>query len=103
MLFFFLTRCKQTRFCNKQCEKEAHTKEKSTKKEPENYGEETEDLLKKEVEAEMKRNEKIKRREIKTAIGVGHTFAKMLSGAYKPGTYDKDTLLKFEGLTKWSS
>ena len=48
----------------------------------------------------MKRNEKIKRREIKTAIGVGHTFAKMLSGAYKPGTYDKDTLLKFEGLTK---
>jgi hypothetical protein len=54
------------RFCNKQCEKEAHTKEKSTKKEPENPSGETEDLLKKEVEAEMKREEKIKRRIIKT-------------------------------------
>ena len=46
------------RFCNKQCEKDAHTKEKSTKKEPENHTGETEDLLKKQVEAEMKRIEK---------------------------------------------
>jgi hypothetical protein len=63
------------RFCNKQCEKEAHTKEKSTKKEPENPSGETEDLLKKEVEAEMKREEKIKRRIVKSwgkmSIGKG--------------------------------
>ena len=59
---FFHTRCKQTKFCNKQCELEAHTKEKSTKKEPENPSGGTEDLLKKEVEAEMKREEKNKRR-----------------------------------------
>ena len=45
------------KFCDKHCEKEAHTKEKSTKKEPENLiG--TEDLLKKAMEAEMKRQEK---------------------------------------------
>ena len=53
------------RFCNKQCEKDAHTKEKSTKKEPEILSGETEDLLKKQVEAEMKQEEKIKRRLIK--------------------------------------
>ena len=58
---FFHTRCKQTKFCNKQCELEAHTKEKSTKKEPENPSGGTEDLLKKEVEAEMKREEKTKK------------------------------------------
>ncbi len=44
----------------------AHTKEKSTKKEPENpSGGETEDLLRKEVEAEMKREEKNKRMAIR--------------------------------------
>ena len=53
------------RFCNKQCEKEAHTKEKSTEMVlPENPGE-TEDLLKKEMEAEMKRDEKRNRQIIK--------------------------------------
>ena len=38
------------------------TKEKSIKKEPENHSGETEDLLKKQVEAEMKREEKNKRK-----------------------------------------
>ena len=53
------------RFCNKQCEKEAHTKEKSTEMVlPENPGE-TEDLLKKEMEAEMKRDGKIRRQIIR--------------------------------------
>ena len=46
------------RFCNKHCEKEAHTKEKSTKKEPENLSG-TEDLLKKVLKAEMKRQENL--------------------------------------------
>ena len=63
---FFHTRCKQMRFCNKHCEKEAHTKEKSTKKEPENPSD-TEDLLKKEIEAEMKRQEKRERQEKRNA------------------------------------
>ena len=44
------------RFCNKHCEKEAHTKEKSTKKVPENPSD-TEDLLEKEKKAEIKRKE----------------------------------------------
>ena len=38
------------------------TKEKSIKKEPENHSGETEDLLKKQVGAEMKREEKNKRK-----------------------------------------
>ena len=55
---FFHTRCKQTKFCNKQCELDAHTKEKSTKKEHKNLiG--TEDLLKKVMEAEMKKQENL--------------------------------------------
>ena len=61
---FFHTRCKQTKFCNKHCKKEAHTKEKSTKKEPENLSN-REDFLKMEIEAEMKRQEKRERRRIK--------------------------------------
>ena len=49
------------RFCNKHCEKEAHTKEKPTKTGPENFSD-REDCLKKEIEAEMKRQEKKERR-----------------------------------------
>ena len=52
------------RFCDKHCEKAAHTKEKSTKKEPENLSN-REDFLKMEMEAEMKRQEKRKRRGIR--------------------------------------
>ena len=78
------------RFCDKHCEKEAHTKEKSTKKEPENLSN-REDFLKMEIEAEMKRQEKRERRGIRTV--------KMLatSGVY---TFQKDTLKAFEDLTK---
>ena len=77
------------RFCNKQCEKEAHTKEKSTKKEPENPGD-TEDLLKKEMEAEMKRREKQQRRSNK--------LVKTITSSGFKG--NKDTLKKFETLSK---
>ena len=69
------------RFCNKQCEKEAHTKEKSTKKEPENPSGETEDLLKKEVEAEMKREEKIKRSIVKSR-GITDIVKSLSSGVF---------------------
>ena len=54
------TRCKEVRFCNKHCEKDAHAK-KPTEKQPEDPKEYAENLLKKEVEAEMKRNAKIER------------------------------------------
>ena len=78
------------RFCNKHCEKEAHTKEKSTKKELENPSGQ-EDLLKKEMEAEMKRQEKKKRRT--------NRIVKMFttSGAI---TDNKDSLKAVEDLTK---
>ena len=68
---FFHTRCKEMRFCNKQCEKEAHTKEKSTEMVPENPGQ-TEDLLKKEMEAEMKRGEKRKKINIRRSKCPAH-------------------------------
>ena len=77
------------RFCNKQCEKEAHTKDKSTKKEPKNSSD-TEDLLKKEMEAEMKRNEKIERRDIRAV--------KQLSSGCWPS--NKDTFMKFEAVRR---
>ena len=65
---FFHTRCKQTRFCNRQCEKDLHTKEKSTEKVAENPVNpiETEDLKKKQIEAEMKRREKRQRKIIRS-------------------------------------
>ena len=55
------TRCKEVRFCNKHCEKDAHVK-KPTEKQPENPGgEDAENLLKQEVEAEMKKNAKVEK------------------------------------------
>ena len=86
---FFHTRCKQTKFCNKQCELEAHTKEKSTKKEPENPSGGTEDLLKKEVEAEMKRQDKKERK-------TNRIFKMMATSAMS--TCQKDILKAFEDL-----
>ena len=56
----FNTRCKEVRFCNKLCEKDAHTK-KPTEKQPEDPDAFAEKLLKKEVEAKMKRNAKVER------------------------------------------
>ena len=56
------TRCKEVRFCNKHCEKDAHVK-KPTEKQPENPGgEDAENLLKQEVEAEMKQYAKVEKR-----------------------------------------
>ena len=54
------TRCKEVRFCNKTCEKNAHVK-KPAEKQPEDPDEYAEKLLKKEVEAEMKNNAKLER------------------------------------------
>jgi hypothetical protein len=54
------TRCKEVRFCNKTCEKTAHFK-KPAEKQPEDPDEYAENLLKKEVEAEMKKNAKQER------------------------------------------
>jgi hypothetical protein len=54
------TRCKEVRFCNKLCEKDAHTK-KPTEKQPEDPNAIAEKLLKQEVEAQMKRNAKVER------------------------------------------
>ena len=49
------------RFCNKHCEKDAHAK-KPTEKQPEDPSNGyAENLLKKEVEAEMKKNAKLER------------------------------------------
>ena len=93
------------RFCNKQCEKDAHKKEKSNKKEPEaeNPSGQTEDLLKKQVEAEMKKEEKFKRYIIKSrgnvdidkliSCGAGSKFE-----GYKNEM--KDILMKLEDPTK---
>ena len=78
------------RFCNKHCEKEAHTKEKPTKTEPENLSD-REDCLKKEIEAEMKSQEKRERRNIR--------IVKMLTTSHM-GTKSKDALKAFEDLTK---
>ena len=55
------TRCKEVRFCNKHCEKDAHVK-KPTEKQPEDPNEYAEKLLKQEVEAQMKKNAKDERR-----------------------------------------
>ena len=88
------------RFCNKQCEKDAHTKEKSTKKEPENHTGETEDLLKKQVEAEMKRIEKNKRT-VNTIKGNFNLVKELSSGIFSKS--EKDKILQIEGLTKPSS
>ena len=74
------------KFCNKHCEKEAHTKEKSTKKEPENLSG-TEDLLKKVMEAEMKRQDKKDR--------ISNRFFKMLATSCM-STYHKDTWKAFK-------
>ena len=74
------------KFCNKHCEKEAHTKEKSTKKEPENLSG-TEDLLKKVMEAEMKRQEKKDR--------TSNRLLKMLTTS-SMSTCKKDILKAFE-------
>ena len=55
------TRCKEVRFCNKHCEKSAHAKQ-PTEKQPEDPSNgNAENLLKKEVEAEMKKNAKLER------------------------------------------
>ena len=59
------TRCKEVRFCNKLCEKDAHTK-KPTEKQPEDPNAIAEKLLKKEVEAKMKKNAKVKRKKKST-------------------------------------
>ena len=56
------TRCKEVRFCNKHCEKDAHVK-KPTEKQPEDPDESAKKLLKQEVEAEMKKNAKVERRD----------------------------------------
>ena len=54
------TRCKEVRFCNKHCEKSAHAK--PTEKQPEDPSNRyAENLLKKEVEAEMKKNAKLEK------------------------------------------
>ena len=56
------TRCKEVRFCNKHCEKDAHFK-KPTEKQPEDPSNGyAENLLKKEIEAQMKRNAKVEKR-----------------------------------------
>ena len=54
------TRCKEVRFCNKTCEKNAHFK-KPAEKQPEDSDEYAEKLLKQKVEAEMKKNAKLER------------------------------------------
>ena len=87
---FFHTRCKQTKFCNKQCELDAHTKEKSTKKEPENASG-TEDLLKNELEAEMKRQDKKERKS-------NRIFKAMATSGLS--TCQKDLLKAFEDLKR---
>ena len=56
----FNTRCKEVRFCNKLCEKDAHTK-KPTEKQPEDPNAIAEKLLMKEVQAEMKRDAKVEK------------------------------------------
>ena len=54
------TRCKEVRFCNKHCEKDAHFK-KPTEKQPEDPNAIAEKLLKQEVEAQMKKNAKLEK------------------------------------------
>ena len=79
------------RFCNKHCEKEAHTKEKPTKTEPENLSD-REDCLKKEIEAEMKRQEKQERRGIKNI--------KLFNSSSAFRLIRKEDLKEFENLCK---
>ena len=68
------TRCKEVRFCDKHCEKDAHVK-KPAEKQPENpSGEYAENLLKQEVEAEMKKNAKVERNHNRWASGKTHGF-----------------------------
>ena len=67
------TRCKEVRFCNKHCEKDAHAK-KPTEKQPEDPKEYAENLLKKEVEAEMKKNAKVERNYNRRLEGANHCF-----------------------------
>ena len=77
------------------CEKDAHTKEKSTKKKPEIHGE-AEDLLKKEMEAEIKREEKKERR--------SKRLVNMLTSGASP--CNKEGVIDFaihQLSTKWSS
>jgi len=80
------------RFCNKHCEKEAHTKEKPTKTEPENFSD-RENCLKKEIEAEMKCQEKRERRNIR--------IVKLFTNsAINFNNLTKEDLKAFENLTK---
>ena len=69
------TRCKEVRFCNKHCEKDAHVK--PTEKQPEDP-EDPEKLLKQEIEAEMKNNAKWERKNSKFSSNIGklQTFNK---------------------------
>ena len=55
------SRCKEVRFCNKHCEKDAHVK-KPNERQPEDPKEYAKKLLKQEIEAEMKRKAKVERR-----------------------------------------
>ena len=54
------TRCKEVRFCNKHCEKNAHVK-KPTEEQPETPSSDAENLLKQEIDAEMKKDAKKER------------------------------------------
>ena len=57
------SRCKEVRFCNKHCEKDAHVKSlQPTERQPEDPEEYAKKLLKQEIEAEMKRKAKVERR-----------------------------------------
>ena len=81
----FNTRCKEVRFCNKLCEKDAHTK-KPTEKQPEDPNAITENLLKQEVEAEMKKNAKKERttaRYIKMITSTSSKNFEVSSGVYQ--------------------
>ena len=99
-LFFFHARCKQMRFCNKICEKDVHTMqksekealamEKSTKKQPE-IPNETEDLLEKEKKSEIKRKEK-RNRKIIRAVKLA------TSSSFVPN--NKHTVMMCEALKK---
>ena len=74
------TRCKEVRFCKKLCEKDAHTK-KPTEKQPEDPSNGyAENLLKKEVEAEMKKNAKVERK--KSQLMDNNNFATSSKGVW---------------------
>ena len=83
------TRCKEVRFCNKTCEKTAHFK-KPAEKQPDDPNEYAENLLKKEVEAEMKKNAKYERRR--------NQDLKLFASGATP--VDKETCKWFEEQTK---